>query len=287
MAVYRRGYQRYRGPLTTHGARLMVMPRYTWSRLLEQRFLVVLLAVSMFWPLLCAGFIYLANHTELWQGFSSGFAKFLTVNGDFFAVFMRTQAVFALILAAIAGPGLIAPDLANNALPLYFSRPLTRGDYILSRITVLLGALSLVTILPGLLLFSLQVGIAGGGWLAENWRLGAAMVIGFVIYIVVVSLVAMTSSAYVKWRVVAGALVMGFFFLLAGASEIMNAVLRVEWASTLNVTYAINTVWAGLLDLDIPDEKPGVVECSLFLGGLGLGLLGLLARKLRPVEVVK
>lgn len=287
MAVYRRGYQRYGGQMTSHFARLMVMPRFSWERILGQRFVVILLVVSLFWPLLCAGFVYLANHTELWQGFGGGLKKFLAINGNFFAVFMKVQSTFALILAAVAGPGLIAPDLANNALPLYFSRPLTRWDYILSRMIVLLGILSLVTIVPGLLLFGMQVGIAGLDWLWQNWFLGAAILAGFTLYISLVSLVAMTSSAYVKWRVVAGALVLAFFFLLAGAAEMVNAVFRVEWASVFNPGYSIGAVWAGLLDVEIPDDKPGAWECAVFLFTMGAGLLGLLARKLRAVEVVK
>ncbi len=287
MAVYRRGYQRYQGPLTSHTARMLVMPRFSWERISEQKFVVILMVISMFWPLLCAGFVYLANHTELWQGFGGNFKKFLAINGNFFSIFMKAQSVYALILASVAGPGLVAPDLANNALPLYFSRPLTRTDYILSRMMVLLGLLSLVTIVPGVLLFGMQVGMAGIDWFWANWYLGAAVVAGFALYIGMVSLVAMTSSAYVKWRVVAGALVLAFFFLLAGAAEMVNSVLRVDWASMFNPGYAMNTVWAGMLDLEIPDEKPGVFECALFLAGLGTALVGLLARKLRPVEVVK
>lgn len=287
MAVYRRGYQRYDGSLTSHFARLMVMPRFSWERILGQRFVVILLVVSLFWPMLCAGFIYLSNHSELWQGFGGGLKKFLAINGNFFSIFMNVQSTFALILASVAGPGLIAPDLANNALPLYFSRPLNRWDYILSRLIVLLGILSLVTILPGMLLFGMQASIAGGDWFAQNWFLGAGVFIGFTLYIGMVSLVAMASSAYVKWRVVAGALVMAFFFLLAGAAEIVNSVFRVDWASALNPGYAINAVWKGLLDVDIPDDKPGALECAMVILGLSGGLLALLARKLRAVEVVK
>ena len=287
MAVYRRGYQRYDGALTSHFARLMVMPRYSWERILGQRFVVILLVVSLFWPLLCGAFIYLANHTELWQGFDQGFKRFLAINGKFFTIFMNVQSTFALILAAVAGPGLIAPDLTNNALPLYFSRPMTRWDYILSRMIVLLGILSLVTVIPGMLLFGMQAGIAGGEWIAKYWFLGPGIFFGFVFYIGLVSLVAMTSSAYVKWRVVAGALVLAFFFLLAGAAEMVNAIFRVDWASALNPGYAVNAVWSGLMDVDIPDEKPGAVACAVVLASLGAGLLGLLARKLRAVEVVR
>ena len=287
MAVYRRGYQRYDGALTSHFARLMVMPRFSWERILSQRFVVILLVVSLFWPLLCSGFIYLSNHSELWQGFGGGIKKFLAINGNFFSIFMNVQSTFALILASVAGPGLVAPDLANNALPLYFSRPLTRWDYILSRMIVLLGILSLVTIVPGLLLFGMQASIAGGDWFANNWFLGTGIFIGFTLYIAMVSLVAMASSAYVKWRVVAGALVLAFFFLLAGAAEMVNSIFRVDWASALNPTYAINAVWKGLLDVEIPEDKPGAWECATVILGLSGGLLALLARKLRAVEVVK
>jgi ABC-2 type transport system permease protein len=287
MAVYRRGYQRYTEGLTSHAARMMVIPRFSWERMLEQKFVVILIVIAMFWPLLCAGFIYLANHSELWQGFGGGFKKFLTIDGKFFAVFMNAQSVYALILASVAGPGLIAPDLANNALPLYFSRPLTRGDYIWSRMIVLLGLLSIVSIVPGMLLFGMQVGMAGGDWFWKNWNLGLAILIGFAMYISVVSLVALTSSAYVKWRVVAGALVLAFFFLLTGAAEMVNEIFRVDWGSTFNPAYAMNMVWFWLLDLDIPDNKPQPLECAIFLFALTAGLLALLARKLRAVEVVK
>ena len=69
----------------------------------------------------------------------------------------------------------MAPDLTNNALPLYFSRPLSRFDYVLARLLVLVGLLSLVTWVPGLLLFAMQSGMAGWSWFAANWRLGVGL----------------------------------------------------------------------------------------------------------------
>ena len=64
MAVHRRGYRRYQGPLTGRWSRLMVTPRFAWQRLSEQRLVVLFLAVSMIWPLLCAGFVYVACGTS-------------------------------------------------------------------------------------------------------------------------------------------------------------------------------------------------------------------------------
>ncbi|MBK5290492.1 MAG: hypothetical protein JJE04_02205, partial [Acidobacteriia bacterium] len=109
---------------------------------MEQRLVMILLVVSCFWPVACAGFIYVSNHSELWQGLAPGFLETMKVNARFFAVFMNAQAVFAVLLAAFAGPSLVAPDLSGNALPLYFSRPISRFDYVISRLLVMVGLLA-------------------------------------------------------------------------------------------------------------------------------------------------
>ena len=59
------------------------------------------------------------------------------------------------------------------------------------------------------------------------------MVVGFLLWLLVLSLVAMASSAYVKWRVVAGAVSLAFFFILAGVSAMIDEVFRVTWGHVL------------------------------------------------------
>ena len=285
MAVYKRGYQRYQGPLTTHWQRLLVLPRYAWQRLLQQRLVLILLIASLIWPLLCAGFIYLSNRLDLLQSIPGDITNMVKINGKFFLIFMNTQAVFSVMLAALAGPGLIAPDLANNALPLYFSRPLTRVDYVTARMTTLLGLLSLVTWVPGVLLFWMQAGMAGWGWFTRNWYLGMGVFCGFVAWILVVSLVALASSAYVKWRIVAGGLVLAFFFVLTGVAQIVNVVLSVGWGSLLNPARSLYIIWSAMLGVELP-PGPGVWACVSMLALMAF-LLGLiLERKLRAVEVI-
>ena len=286
MAVYKRGYQRYQGPLSARAARLLVLPRFAWTRLMDQRLVVIIFVASMFWPLACAAFVYLANRTDLLQGFGPRLLDFLKIDAPFFLVFMNTQATFAIVLSAFAGPSLIAPDLANGALPLYFSRPLARWEYVLARMLVLVGVLSPVTWVPGVLLFLMQSGMAGWSWFRENWQLGAGLFLVFLLWILFVSLVAMASSAYVKWRVVAGALVLGFFFVLAGAAEITRQILISEWPRAFNPAEAMNQVWRAMLGAE-PLTGPDAGE-SLLAVGLLIGLLLLVVeRKIRPVEVVK
>jgi ABC-2 type transport system permease protein len=247
---------------------------------------LLLTMAACIWPLLCAGFVYLTNHAELLQGMEPEFRAFIQVDGRFFSIFMYVQGACAVFLTALAGPGLIAPDLANNALPLYFSRPLTRWSYALARLTVIIGMLSVVTWVPGLLLFALQVGLAGGWWFVANWTLGAGIVAGFLIWLLVLGLVAMASSAYVKWRVVAGGVSLGFFFILAGVSEMIDQVFRVKWGHVLDPAWTVNRVWCTLLGVDAP-EGPGAVSSLVALAGVVLLLVLVIERKLRPVEVVR
>jgi ABC-2 type transport system permease protein len=263
----------------------MVLPRSAWRHLYQQRLVVLLTVVAFVWPLLCAGFIYLSNHATLLQGLEPEFRQFIQVNGQFFAIFMYVQAGFAVFLAALAGPGLIAPDLANSALPLYFSRPLTRWSYALARLTVLVGMLSIVTWVPGLLLFGLQTGLAGVSWFFEYWTLGAGMFAGFLLWLLVLSLVAMASSAYVKWRIVAAAVSLAFFFILSGVAEMIDSVFRVSWGHIIDPAWSVNQVWCALLGID-PPEGPGAAASLGALAVLVLLLVAVIERKLRPVEIV-
>ena len=264
----------------------MVLPRYAWRRLYQQRLVVLLTMAAFVWPLLCAGYVYLANHLELLQGLEPELRDVMRVDGGFFAIFMYVQGGVAVFLAALAGPGLLAPDLANNALPLYFSRPLTRWSYALARLLVIVGMLSVVTWIPGLVLFGLQVGLAGGWWFRANWTLGAGMVAGFLLWLLVLGLVAMASSAYVKWRIVAGAVSLAVFFILAGVSEMVDAIFRVTWGHLLDPAWAVNRVWCALLGVDAP-RGPGAGASLVSLTAFVLLLILVIERKLRPVEVVR
>src|SRR5215212_204201 len=108
MSVYKRGYQRYSGPLTGRWTRFLVLPRYAWRRLYQQRLVLLLTMVAFVWPLLCAGFIYLTNHAELLQGLDQEFLQFIQVTGQFFSIGKYVQAGLAVCLGARGGPGLIA-----------------------------------------------------------------------------------------------------------------------------------------------------------------------------------
>ena len=117
------------------------------------------------------------------------------------------------------GPALVAPDLRNNGLPLYLSRPFSRTEYVLGKMAVLVVLMSLITWIPGLLLFLFQGYLEGAGWLGANLRIGMAIFVGSWIWILVLSLVALALSAWVKWKPVARLTLLIVFFVLAGFAK--------------------------------------------------------------------
>ncbi len=287
MAVYKRGYQRYTGPTTGQWTRLLAFPRFAWSRLTGDRVVLTALMSSVIPFILSAIFIYLANRQELWRGLGLGAAaRFLDINGSSFLLFLNAQATFSVIVASLIGPGLIAPDLANGGLALYFSRPLTRRDYVLARLMVLVGLLSLLTWVPGLLLFLMQSTLAGWDWAAANWNIAVGILAGSFVWILFVSLVSLASSAWVRWRIIAGALILAVFFVTAGAAEMINAVFRERWGSYLNPAMNISNLWRAFFGLDLPRGLEAWPS-AMGLAAMALIFVWALHRKLRPVEVVR
>lgn len=287
MAVYKRGYQRYNGPVTGHWNRLLAFPRFAWRRLIGQRLVIIALMLAVIPVMVAATFIYLANHEELWRGLGMGeAAKLLEINGDFFLIFTNTQAVFVVIVAALTGPGLIAPDLANGGLPLYFSRPLTQRDYVLARLIVLVGLLSLLTWVPGLLLLLLQSSLAGWDWAVTNWRYSIGVVGGQLIWVVFVSLVALAASAWVKWRIIAGALILALFFVTAGAGGVINEVFRERWGLYLSPAVDMSNILRAMFGLEMPRDLQ-LLPSVICLAVMTVVFAWALHHKLKPVEVVR
>src|SRR5207237_8057076 len=136
-------------------------------------------------------------------------AGVVSIDNKFFFNFVSVQGVFAFLLTAFTGPGLISPDLANGALPLYFCRPFSRAEYVLGKSSVLAILLSQITWVPGLVLFLVQASLAGASWTWTHLWIAGSLILSSLIWIAILSLLAMALSAWVQWKIVAGAMLLG------------------------------------------------------------------------------
>src|SRR5262249_57308853 len=119
MAVYKHTYQRYEGPLMPSWSRLLIIPRYAYRDLFRSKFFSVFFVLCLLGPLGAAALIYLRHNAMVLSAFKIPVAELFPIDGKFFLGFLLFQGQLAFLLTAFVGPGLISPDLVNNALPLY------------------------------------------------------------------------------------------------------------------------------------------------------------------------
>jgi ABC-2 type transport system permease protein len=285
MAVYRRSYKPYSGTLTAEWSRFLVLFRYSRRNLFRSKFLTVFFVLCFFWPIASLAWIYVANSASFLAKLGLR-SELVSIDNKFFLLFMSVQGVLAFLLTAFAGPGLISPDLANGALPLYFCRPFSRTEYVLGKSSVLGILLSEITWIPGVVLFLIQASFAGATWTWDNLWIAGSLILSSLILIAILSLLAMALSAWVKWRIVAGALLLAVMFFGAGFAQAINTVLRINAGHFFDLVYLMATVWTNLFLVD-NDRAISAGEAWVAILVYCLFCLWLLLRKVRAYEVVR
>ena len=303
MAVHKRAYRPLaRAELTPRWSRFFVLPRFAAREWRSSRLLTGYLMLSLVPPLVAAVVIYVFNSTlaQGLLGLGSGTSAWnFRIDGQFFSWLTNSQGMLAFLLIAWVGPGLVAPDLVNNALPLYLSRPFSRAEYVLGRVTTLVLLGSIITWVPNLLLFWLQAGLAGGGWWHQHLHIPWGIFAGSLLWLLLLALLALALSAWVRWRIVASGLFVGLFFVSAGLGEAFNQALRTYWGRLFNVGYLIMNIWKDLFGVVVTERQrrgsigdPTQLDipvgyCWLMLLALAAGCLILLSRRLQAREVVR
>jgi len=160
--------------------------------------------------------------------------------------------------------------------------------------------MSLMTWVPGLLLFLLQAYLEDGWtWMHANSSLAVGMFFGSWVWLLILALMALALSAWVQWKPAAGALMFGVFFVAAGIGVAINGVQRTRWGHLFNISALIGSVWVHLFGADPAVNNGGVFfrmpqgeelplwSCWAALGALCLICLYMLTRKIRGAEVVR
>ncbi len=161
MAVYEHLYGAYEGESHSALSRFLVIPRYALREVFKSKLFTGIFIVCFIYPLIAAILVYLHHNVNALALLQINVRELLPIDASFFRTFLEVQGGFAFILTVLVAPPLISRDLSNNALPLYLSRPLSRTEYVLGKMTVVVFLLSLVTWVPGLLIFFFQASLAG------------------------------------------------------------------------------------------------------------------------------
>jgi ABC-2 type transport system permease protein len=287
MAVYDRVYRGYAGALRPAESRFLVLARYALQDVFGSRLFLGFFLLCFAWPAACGVLIYLHYNFEALEVLGIPIAELLRIDARFFAsYFLAPQLGFAFWLVLIVGPALISPDLRNNALPLYLSRPVDRTDYVLGKLLVLGLLTSAITWVPGALLFVLQGYLAGEGWLLQNLRIGVGLLVGSGVWILALSLLALAISSLVKWKPWARVFFLSLLFVGSAVGTVFREVLR-DWRGSFFALWdSQEVVLAQLFGIETELAMPAWAGWSSFLTLSILSVL-LLYRRIRAFEVVR
>jgi len=288
MAVYKRNYKPYTGPLTPEWSRLFAIPRVAWKGLFKQRFLTIFYVVCFFYPLGCMVAMYLNHNLNSFISFLPiKIDSLFSVDGSFFLKYTNFQGILAFILTALVGPGLVSPDLTNGALPLYFCRPFSRVEYVVGKLLVLGGLLSYITWIPGLMLYGLEGSLAGWDWFVANAWLAWSTFVVSIVWILFLSMMALALSAWVRWKIVAGALMLVVFFMGAGIGATINNVMHTESGGYLDAGSNLERIAQAMYAIELPAEGLTLTDSLSAIGAMIAIFVFLLMRKVKAYEVVR
>jgi ABC-2 type transport system permease protein len=291
MAVYKRTYKAYRGPLTPAWSRFAVLSRYGFSTLFTSRWFTAYTVLCLIPFLVGLVFIYLIHNATVQSMLNTQFGQTSWINNFVAVRFLGIECWMAFILTAWGAPGMVSKDFANHAVQLYLSRPLSRAEYLVGKISVMGALLSCTTWIPALILFFLHAELQGHGWGWDNLWMAGAIILAGLIWIALISLLAMALSVWVRWRIAGTALMLAVFFVLPGFGGVISAVMRSNWGLVFNLPYMLTEVWAHLFRIVDPlHPRRGLTLLPLWaawatlLAVCGFSLW-LLHRKLKAREV--
>ena len=290
MSVFKHEYRAHTGPVTSLPSRIRVLARYALAEAWSSKITLVLFAASMLPIVLYLVGIYLANNPIARALILRGGSAQLDIDASFFLKILVSQSWLALVLTAWIAPRLVSFDLADNALPILLSHPISRFGYVLGKFIALFSSLSIVTWIPALLLFAYQGYTSPQPWVGANLRIAVGLLAGSVVWIALLSILGLALSSWVKWRMVATGSIFAAVLVPAGVGGVVTAILRTKWGFLLNLPVMMSQLWARLMG--VPDsirigrELPNTAIAAMLVS-ICLVCVVMLNARIRAREVVR
>ena len=255
----------------------------TGIRLAWNKATALLLFVASIPFLVRAGQIYLSSKL-LEEDSAVEISRMIEVRPDLFMDFMRDQMAILLVLLAVVGAGLIANDRRYKALALYFSKPVSVADYIMGKFSVVLVYFGLVTVVPALLLYLLQIVITvEPGFFAAYYWVPLSIIAQAIAAIIVLGSLLLAVSSCAKGTRSA---IVAFFALLLIPAFIAELMFRVHDIGWISVTRNLRQISAFLYGESAPYRYPAWAAALAWIAVTGASLL-VLRLRIKPTEVVK
>lgn len=279
MPIHDQSYRRYAGERRPVRSAWMVIARAGLMSFLSRKAFLGLLIVAWI------PFVVRASQLFLASNFSQA-ATFLAPSAQTFRDFLGQQGIFVFLITIYVGAGLIANDRRANALQLYLSKPVTRAEYILGKMSVLAVFLLAITWLPAILLLILQIAFSGSfTFLRDNASLIASVTLYCLLTVIVITfgmtaLSSLSRSSRFVGIMFAGVLI--FSDAMFNALRFITGSTAISWVS---VQASLDQV-GDVIFRQAPRHQTPVAVSFLVLLAVVVLSASVLERRVRGVEVV-
>ena len=177
------------------------------------------------------------------------------------------------ILSRFAARGIFSSRIVTGLFVICFFFPLVMiaGLYLNHKLT----------------LFCIEATQSGLSWAWEHLSFAEGILVGSFLWISFLALLALALSAWVRWKLIAGALLLGVMFFTSGFAAAFNAVLDTKKGSYLDPAALLTAIYGrffGLSHVQAGIGTAGAIASYAVICGFCIFLL---SRKVRAFEVVR
>jgi len=188
-----------------------------------------------------------------------------------FSLFRYPQAVLMVLVIGIVAPPLVSQDVRSRAFMIYFSRPITRPEYVLGKFGTVAFFLVMITTLPALVLYVFGVLLSPSlSVIASTWDLPLLILLASAVLILPTTSIALmfssmtTESRYAgfAWFTVwvIGIVIYSIVMLLTAVTQ--EELVEPGWRVLLSPYHMLGVVQSWVFNLPM-DET--VIAPALFL----------------------
>lgn len=277
MPIHDQGYRRYGGGRSRGQAWWVMLRNGVVSMMRSRRWIVLMIASWIQFVVRAVQFYIAANFAQ---------AAVVAPSAATFRDFFDKQDLFVFLVTVTLGAVSIAEDRRANALQIYLSKPLTRLEYIVGKLSVLMVFLLFITWVPAILLLIVQVAFAGNFvFLRANAYLFPAITLFSLIEVVMVSMCMLALSSLSTSGRFVGILYTALIFFSDALSGVMRAVTGGTSMSWIAFSNNLAQLGDAIFRVPLRYEMPWFVSLAVVLGLIGISAF-ILERRVRGVEIV-
>jgi ABC-type transport system involved in multi-copper enzyme maturation permease subunit len=278
MPIHDQGYRRYDGTRMPRGRAWAVITTAGLRTFFAKRAFLALLLLSWL-P-------FIVRTVQIYAAANFPQMAFIAPTAETFRQFLNQQDLFVFFITVYVGAGLIANDRRANALQIYLSKPLTRGEYVMGKMAILITFLLMVTWLPAVLLLLVQVSFAGSfAFLKSNLYLFPAITLLSFVEATMVSAAMLALSSLSNNSRFVGILYAGVIFFSDALFGVLRAVTGESGLSWVSFGNNLAQLGDAIFRVPLRYSTPWPVSLLMVIALVVTSAL-ILERRVRGVEVI-